>query len=95
MLLGDGVDPTAGLLGDARAAWAELGGLGVTIGEGGYRDVDGAYAAWFAKLGAKVVLVRPRFPSLRRVRGPCLRQRHAGEPLQRLAPESARLKTRR
>ena len=33
----------------------------VAKGSLSYRDVDGAYAAWFEKLGAKAVLVRPDF----------------------------------
>jgi hypothetical protein len=61
LLLGDGIDPLVALSRQARAVWATLDGLGLTIGERGYRDLEGAYAAWFERLGAMVVLVRPDF----------------------------------
>ena len=61
VLFGNGVDPLAGLSDKARCVWRRLGGLGVTVGADGYRDVDGSYANWFEKLGATVVLVRPDF----------------------------------
>jgi resorcinol 4-hydroxylase (NADPH) len=61
VLIGNGVDPRAGLSDEARAIWVKLDGMAVTIGAGGYRDVDGAYAAWFEKLGASIVLARPDF----------------------------------
>ena len=61
MLIGAGIDPLAGLSDAARSVWRDLGGLGVTIGAGGYRDVDGSYAEWFELLGAAVVLVRPDY----------------------------------
>lgn len=61
VLLGHGVDPEAGLGREARAVWRSLDALGVTIGPDDHRDVDGSYAAWFAELGATVVLVRPDF----------------------------------
>lgn len=58
MLLGRGVDPLAALSDEARALWTELGGGAVDIG-GRARDVGGGYGAWFDRLGAQVVLVRP------------------------------------
>jgi 2-polyprenyl-6-methoxyphenol hydroxylase-like FAD-dependent oxidoreductase len=61
LLIGNGVDPLASLSDEARAIWTELDGITVIIGDGHYRDVDGAYAAWFEKLGAFNVLVRPDF----------------------------------
>lgn len=61
VLLGNGSDPLSDLSETARTAWRSIGGIGVTIGADGLRDVSGAYAAWFAKLGASVVLVRPDF----------------------------------
>jgi len=61
VLIGHGVDPLRGLSDDARAIWTALRGIGVTIGAGAYRDVDGSYAAWFEKLGAGIVLARPDF----------------------------------
>ena len=61
VLMGNGIDPLTALSPAASAVWRRLGGLGVTIGANGYHDVDGSYAAWFDKLGAAVVLVRPDF----------------------------------
>lgn len=61
VLLGAGIDPLAALSDEARSVWRDLGGLGVTIGADGYRDVDGSYAEWFNELGATVVLVRPDY----------------------------------
>jgi 2-polyprenyl-6-methoxyphenol hydroxylase-like FAD-dependent oxidoreductase len=61
VLMGNGVDPLAALSQDARRILEALDGIGITIGAGGYRDVDGSYAAWFEKLGANVVLARPDF----------------------------------
>lgn len=61
LLLGNGVDPLAGLSDEARSVWRQLDGLSVTIGPDDYRDVDGTYTEWFQQLGATVVLVRPDF----------------------------------
>lgn len=61
LLIGNGLDPLVGLSEEARSIWTQLGGIGVTIGQGGYRDVEGSYAAWFEKLGADIVLGRPDF----------------------------------
>lgn len=61
VLMGNGVDPIGSLSEDARRIWAALDGLSIEIGADGYRDVDGTYAAWFEKLGAKVILARPDF----------------------------------
>ena len=71
VLLGHDVDPLVVLSQEARDIWAALGGISAVIAAEAaavakgdslsYRDVDGAYAAWFEKLGAKAVLVRPDF----------------------------------
>jgi hypothetical protein len=55
-------DPLEHLGAEARTAWQRLGGVSVYIGSGAdYEDIDGDYAAWFAKLGVETVLVRPDF----------------------------------
>jgi 2-polyprenyl-6-methoxyphenol hydroxylase-like FAD-dependent oxidoreductase len=55
-------DPSEHLGAEAAAAWRRLNGISVHIGpEGDYEDIDGDYAAWFAKLGVEMVLVRPDF----------------------------------
>jgi hypothetical protein len=55
-------DPAELLGAEAAAAWRRLGGVSAHVGSGGgYEDVDGGYAAWFAQHGVEVVLVRPDF----------------------------------
>ena len=61
VLMGNEIDPLTALSAEARTSWNTLDGMAITIGKGGYRDVDGAYAVWFERLGAKVVLARPDF----------------------------------
>ena len=40
--------------------WGALDGVSVSLGST-YGDVTGAYQAWFERLNARVVLVRPDF----------------------------------
>ncbi|MFT3728106.1 MAG: bifunctional 3-(3-hydroxy-phenyl)propionate/3-hydroxycinnamic acid hydroxylase [Terricaulis sp.] len=61
VLLGNGIDPLEKASPAARDAWTQLDGRTFKIGEGGLRDVDGAYAAWFDRLGRDIVLIRPDF----------------------------------
>jgi 2-polyprenyl-6-methoxyphenol hydroxylase-like FAD-dependent oxidoreductase len=74
-LLGNGVDPLAGLSDEARSVWRQLGGLSVTIGADDFDDVDGSYVQWFEALDAAIVLVRPDF----QVYGAAANARHADE----------------
>jgi 3-(3-hydroxy-phenyl)propionate hydroxylase len=70
VLLGRDGDP-AGLLSPIqRTAWRELGGRSAHFGPGGLTDTDGKYAAWFDRLNASVVLVRPDFQVFGGVRTP-------------------------
>jgi 2-polyprenyl-6-methoxyphenol hydroxylase-like FAD-dependent oxidoreductase len=62
MLLSPYGEPSQYLGGAAAAAWDRLDGVSVHVGRSTeYDDVDGDYAAWFAKLGVELVLVRPDF----------------------------------
>jgi hypothetical protein len=78
VLLGRGRDP-ADLLSPAhRAAWKQLGGSSAHFGPGGLTDTEGKYAAWFERLNASVVLIRPDFQMFGGVRTP-----HAADGLVR------------
>ncbi len=62
VLLGNGFDPDTALSEESSAAWKLLDGVCVNIGDNhGLIDTDGSYSAWFAALGANIVLVRPDF----------------------------------
>ncbi|HWG25313.1 bifunctional 3-(3-hydroxy-phenyl)propionate/3-hydroxycinnamic acid hydroxylase [Actinospica sp.] len=61
LLLGRDRDPAELLSPDQRAAWSRLQGRSVHFGPGGLTDTEGKYAAWFDRLDAAVVLVRPDF----------------------------------
>ncbi|WP_043736752.1 bifunctional 3-(3-hydroxy-phenyl)propionate/3-hydroxycinnamic acid hydroxylase MhpA [Nocardia asiatica] len=63
VLIGRDHDPSAYLGAPVAQAFAAIGGRGVAIGTtaGAANDVDGTYAAWFDRLQADVVLVRPDF----------------------------------
>ncbi len=55
-------DPARVLSEEQHAWFASVGGVCVHVGGGGpLRDVDGAYARWFATHGCEVVLQRPDF----------------------------------
>jgi 3-(3-hydroxy-phenyl)propionate hydroxylase len=70
VLLGRDRDPVALLTPTQRAAWQQLGGRGAHFGPGGLTDTDGTYAAWFDRLDAAVVAVRPDFQVFGSVRDP-------------------------
>jgi 2-polyprenyl-6-methoxyphenol hydroxylase-like FAD-dependent oxidoreductase len=70
VLLGRDRDPVALLTPPQRAAWQQLGGRGAHFGAGGLTDTDGTYAAWFDRLDAAVVAVRPDFQVYGSVRDP-------------------------
>jgi hypothetical protein len=61
VLLGRDVDPVELLSPIQRAAWQQLGGRSAHFGPGGLKDAEAKYAAWFDRLNASVVLVRPDF----------------------------------
>jgi 2-polyprenyl-6-methoxyphenol hydroxylase-like FAD-dependent oxidoreductase len=62
LLLGLDHDPAAALTAAQRAFVSRLEVRCIAIGApGGIEDIDGAYRAWFAELGAPAVLVRPDF----------------------------------
>lgn len=46
---------------DVLASWKSIEGKNCVIGDGGAKDIDGTYAAWFAQNGCKAALVRPDF----------------------------------
>ncbi|MFJ2831422.1 bifunctional 3-(3-hydroxy-phenyl)propionate/3-hydroxycinnamic acid hydroxylase [Streptomyces sp. NPDC087263] len=76
LMLGRDRDP-AGLLSPVqRTAWQQLGGRSAHFGPGGLTDPEGKYAAWFERLNASVVLVRPDFQLFGGVRTP-----HAADAL--------------
>ncbi len=55
-------DPARALTPDQRDFFASLGGVTAHVSpEGPLRDLDGAYARWFATHGAAVALQRPDF----------------------------------
>jgi 2-polyprenyl-6-methoxyphenol hydroxylase-like FAD-dependent oxidoreductase len=55
-------DPARALSAEQRAWFASVGGVCAHVGsEGPLRDVDGAYARWFAGRGCEVALQRPDF----------------------------------
>jgi len=55
-------DPTRVLTAEQRAWFASVGGVCAHVGaEAPLRDVDGAYARWFAARGCEVALQRPDF----------------------------------
>lgn len=85
LLLGDGLDPDEHLSDEVRARWEDLGGLSVRIGHDGYSDPDGSYAAWFEKLNAKIVAVRPDF----QVYGACAEPEQVGPMLKQLLSDCA------
>ncbi|MCC6788824.1 MAG: bifunctional 3-(3-hydroxy-phenyl)propionate/3-hydroxycinnamic acid hydroxylase [Hyphomonadaceae bacterium] len=60
VLLAQGADPATALSPAAKAMWGALDGVSVSLGST-YGDVTGAYQAWFERLNARVVLVRPDF----------------------------------
>jgi 2-polyprenyl-6-methoxyphenol hydroxylase-like FAD-dependent oxidoreductase len=70
LLLGRDRDPVELLSPAQHAAWSQLGGRSVHFGPGGFTDTEGKYAAWFARLDASVVLVRPDFQVFGGVRTP-------------------------
>jgi len=70
LLLGRDRDPAELLSPAHRTAWHRLGGRSVHFGPGGLTDPDGKYAAWFDRLNASVVLVRPDFHVFGGVRTP-------------------------
>jgi 2-polyprenyl-6-methoxyphenol hydroxylase-like FAD-dependent oxidoreductase len=61
VLLGRDVDPVELLSPIQRAAWQQLGGRSAHFGPGGLKDAEAKYAAWFDRLNASVVLIRPDF----------------------------------
>ena len=62
VLVGVDDDPGRHLSSGVRAAWERLGGVSVHVGAGApVEDVDGTYAAWFARCGVGVALFRPDF----------------------------------
>lgn len=55
-------DPLAALDPALRAWFASIGGIGAHVGaDGPVRDLDGAYARWFAETATTVALQRPDF----------------------------------
>jgi 2-polyprenyl-6-methoxyphenol hydroxylase-like FAD-dependent oxidoreductase len=61
VLLGRDSDPVDRLSPLMRAAWHQLGGRSAHFGPGGLADSEGKYAAWFERLNASVVVIRPDF----------------------------------
>lgn len=62
MLMSPSADPAAALSPEALSFWRSIGGKSAHVSATGpVVDVDGAYARWFEKLGADLVLVRPDF----------------------------------
>ncbi|MFE2040219.1 bifunctional 3-(3-hydroxy-phenyl)propionate/3-hydroxycinnamic acid hydroxylase [Streptomyces sp. NPDC059477] len=61
LLLGRDQDPLDLLSPARRTAWHRLGGRSAHFGPGGLTDPEGAYAAWFGRLPASVVVIRPDF----------------------------------
>ena len=61
VLLGRDGDPLGRLSTSTRAFWQRLGGRSAHFGPGGLTDADGKYAAWFDRLNASVVVIRPDF----------------------------------
>jgi 2-polyprenyl-6-methoxyphenol hydroxylase-like FAD-dependent oxidoreductase len=61
LLLGRDRDPAELLSPAQEAAWQQLGGRSAHFGPGGLTDTEGKYVAWFERLNASVVLVRPDF----------------------------------
>jgi 2-polyprenyl-6-methoxyphenol hydroxylase-like FAD-dependent oxidoreductase len=61
VLLGRDGDPLDRLSTSTRAVWQRLGGRSAHFGPGGLTDADGKYAAWFDRLNASIVLIRPDF----------------------------------
>jgi len=61
VLLGRDGDPVDRLSTSTRAFWQRLGGRSAHFGPGGLTDADGKYAAWFDRLNASVVVIRPDF----------------------------------
>jgi 3-(3-hydroxy-phenyl)propionate hydroxylase len=70
LLPGRDRDPAELLSPVQRAVWRQLGGRSAHFGPGGFTDTDGKYAAWFERLNASVVLVRPDFQVFGGVRTP-------------------------
>jgi hypothetical protein len=70
LLLGRDRDPAEPLSPAQRTAWQQLGGRSAHFGPGGLTDTDGKYAAWFERLNATVVLIRPDFQVFGGVRTP-------------------------
>jgi resorcinol 4-hydroxylase (NADPH) len=61
-LIGLGVHPLALVSDEVRTWFERVGGTATTISnDGGVRDVDGTYRAWFERLGCAIVLTRPDF----------------------------------
>jgi 2-polyprenyl-6-methoxyphenol hydroxylase-like FAD-dependent oxidoreductase len=61
VLLGRDGDPVDRLSTSTRAFWQRLRGRSAHFGPGGLTDPDGKYAAWFDRLNASVVVIRPDF----------------------------------
>ena len=62
VLLGAGGDPADALAPDLRAFFESLGGVTAHVGPGApVEDLDGKYARFFERTGARVVLQRPDF----------------------------------
>ncbi|MFE4668145.1 bifunctional 3-(3-hydroxy-phenyl)propionate/3-hydroxycinnamic acid hydroxylase [Streptomyces sp. NPDC056716] len=76
LLLGRDEDPLDVLSPAHRTAWHRLGGRSAHFGPGGLTDPEGAYAAWFGRLPASVVVIRPDFHLFGGARGP-----HAADDL--------------
>jgi 2-polyprenyl-6-methoxyphenol hydroxylase-like FAD-dependent oxidoreductase len=61
VVLGRDGDPLDHVSPATRATWQRLGGRSAHFGPGGLTDADGKYAAWFERLNASVVVIRPDF----------------------------------
>jgi len=61
VLLGRDRDPLALLSATQRSAWQRLGGRAAHFGPDGLTDTEGKYTAWFERLNAAVVVIRPDF----------------------------------
>ncbi|MFE4612055.1 bifunctional 3-(3-hydroxy-phenyl)propionate/3-hydroxycinnamic acid hydroxylase [Streptomyces niveus] len=70
LLVGRDRDPLELLSPTHRTAWQQLGGRSAHFGPGGLTDTEGQYAAWFERLNASVVVVRPDFHVFGGVRTP-------------------------